>query len=299
MNSSDREVGPPVDHEPLLANAKGSDKMETELGDSSDRNESSSLLRFFSRPAVGIIGSVASVIGIALSVYFFMASRQKPELTYFVHPAKAAVVRTGQSSRLAVQFDGRDVTSDVLAAQIAFWNAGSKSIRVTDVLSPLVIRTGNGGRILEAKLRKTSRDVVQITLNPSRLAIGEVEIGWNILEQNDGGVLQIVYVGDETVDIQAHAVLEGQPELKLQYGEKLRDLGEEYTRRRGLVFGLGFHLLTIAMGILTFVMFFPKRGMLQKFGPLKWVVLLMGPAMICLGIWGLMTRPPAGPPFGF
>ncbi len=59
-------------------------------------------VRFFSQPVVGIAGSIASIIGIGLSVYFFLASRETSELTYFVHPAKAAVVRTGQTSRLSI-----------------------------------------------------------------------------------------------------------------------------------------------------------------------------------------------------
>jgi hypothetical protein len=162
------------------------------MSDSSDWHRHP-LIEFFSRPVVGIAGSIASIIGIALSVYFFVASRETPELTYFVHPAKAAVVRTGQTSRLSVQFDGQILTSDITAAQVAFWNAGRRPIRGGAILSPLVIRTGNREQILEVRLQKTSRDVVGMSVNSSRLASGEVEIRWSILEQNDGGVLQIVY----------------------------------------------------------------------------------------------------------
>ena len=166
-------------------------------------------------------------------MYFYFASQESPGLTYFVHPAKAAVVRTCQTSRLAVQFDGQDLTSDITAVQVAFWNAGNKPIRKNSILSPLVIRTGNQEPILEASLRKTSRDVVGITLDPSRLAAGEVEIGWNILEQNDGGVLQIILIGDETVDIQAQAIIEGQSAIVgIEYSGKLRPLGEKYARRQ-------------------------------------------------------------------
>lgn len=262
-----------------------------------------SLLHFFGRPAVGITGLIATIIGIILSVYFFLASREKVELTYFVHPAKAAVVRRGQTSRLAVQFDGQVLTSDATAAQIAFWNAGSKPIRANSVLSPLVIRTRNKERILEAKLRKTSRDVVNITLDPSRLAAGEVVIGWNILEQNDGGILQIIYAGDETVNIQAHAVLEGQPEIvELRYGMELRPPGEEYTRRRGPRAQIPNYVVT-AVGVTMIPVFLLLSARRRKRGqkPLRsdWFILINGPILIAMGIWGLLTQRPPGPPFGF
>lgn len=148
-------------------------------------SKSSTLLGFFARPIVGIVGSVASIVGFVLSIYFFMASKETPELTYFVHPVKAAVVRIGQTSRLSVQFDGQNLTGDITATQIAFWNAGGLAIRGGDLLKPLVIRTVNKAKILEAYLQKSSREVVGLVLDSSRLSSGEVEIKWNILEQND------------------------------------------------------------------------------------------------------------------
>lgn len=189
----------------------------TSMGNGDQANRSA-VTRFFGRPEVGIAGSIASILGIGLSVYFFWAAREVPELTYFVHPAKAAVVRTGQSSRVSVQFDGQVLSSDITAAQIAFWNAGRRPIRGDAILGPLVVRTGNGERILEARIRKTSRDVVGIVLDSSRMASGEVEIRWNILEQGDGGILQLVYSGNEAVQLDARATLEGQRDLvRLDY----------------------------------------------------------------------------------
>lgn len=273
------------------------------MNDNNGINQGSSLLRFFSKPAVGIAGSIASIIGILLSVYFFQASREKSKLTYFVHPAKAAVVRTQQTSRLAVQYDGQGLKSDITAAQVAFWNAGSKPIRANDVLSPLVIQTGNKERILEASLRKTSRDVVGITLDPSRVAAGEVEIRWTILEQNDGGVLQIIFAGDETVDIQAHAILEGQPAIvELEYSGELRTPGEQYARRQGLkaqfpaylIIVVGLFMIPVTVWLLARKQ---KRG--QKLRPSDWFMLVQGPFLIAVGIWTLMTQRPPGPPFGF
>lgn len=273
------------------------------MNESNDSNQGSFLLRFFSKPAVGIAGSLASIIGIVLSVYFFQASREKSELTYFVHPAKAAVVRTQQTSCLTVQFDGQSLKSDITAVQVAFWNAGSKPIRFNDVLSPLVIRTGNKERILEASLRKTSRDVVGITLDSSRLAAGEVEIKWNILEHNDGGVLQVIFAGDETVDIKAHAILEGQPEIVgLEYSVKLRTPGEEYKRRQEMHVLLPFFLM-IALGLLmipaTIWLFVSKRKRNRELRPSDWILLAQGPIIIVFGIWALLTQLSPCPPFGF
>lgn len=270
---------------------------------SKSNDNPNALLSFFGRPVVGIAGSIASIVGIALSVYFFLASRETPELRYFVHPGKAAVVRTGQTSRLSVQFDGQNLTGDVTAAQVAFWNAGRRSIRSGAILSPLVIRTGNKARILEARLQKASRDVVGLTVDSSRLLSGEVEIRWNILEHNDGGVLQIVYAGDEGVEIQAHAILEGQREvIHLEDARALSTPGEEYTRRLGwkgqlptyIIVGIGFVVLGMWIWRVS-------RGWQGRQGmrPFDWVILGQSLAMIGVGIWMLLFERTPGPPFGF
>ena len=87
------------------------------MTDNNTNNQGSWLTRFYrNNPAVGIAGTIASIIGVALSVYFFEAAREKPQLIYFVHPAKAAVVRTQENSRIEVQFDGQRLESDITVA---------------------------------------------------------------------------------------------------------------------------------------------------------------------------------------
>jgi hypothetical protein len=175
------------------------------------------LRRFFSNPIVGVVGAVASIIGAVLTVYYYKQAHQYRELTYTVNPTKAVVVKAGQSSQLSVTYKGQKIKSDVTAVQMVFWNAGNQSIRGGEprgggnVLKPLVITTG--APILEAQLRKASRDVTGITLGQSTIASGELMITWDILEQDDGGVVQIILAGDTETNITANAIIEGQKEI--------------------------------------------------------------------------------------
>jgi hypothetical protein len=155
---------------------------------SSDR-----LFAFFAKPWVGIVGSVASIFGVLLAVYFYFHTNGFPELVYYVNPARAVVVKQGTASRLTVLFDGRPLNQDLSAAQVALWNRGRQAIRRAAILQPIIIRTEPRVPILEATVRRTSRDVVSLDLDRTRLADGEVSVSWNILEQGDGAVVQVVY----------------------------------------------------------------------------------------------------------
>jgi len=178
-----------------------------------DSAQGPAVRRFLRTPGhwVGIAGIV---IGIAVAMIGHWASQKTPELTAYVHPVRAATVRADETpSNFTVQYKGESVEGDLTTAHVTFWNAGRKPLRPDDVLSPMVVRTANGERILEVSLRRSSREIVGLALDQSRLESGEVEIGWDILEKGDGGILQIIYVGDEDVSIQTEAVFVGQPEI--------------------------------------------------------------------------------------
>src|SRR5205823_1030419 len=133
-----------------------------------------------------------SFVGVVLAIYFFIEGQRHRELLYLVHPAKAVIVKAGQLSRLSVNLDGKPLDTDVTAAQIAFWNQGSESIRREHVLLPFTLRTQPPVPIIDATIRKTSRDIVQIQLDKSGLQRGELGLSWNILERNDGAIVQLI-----------------------------------------------------------------------------------------------------------
>ncbi|MGA3167649.1 MAG: hypothetical protein ABSF14_16210 [Terriglobia bacterium] len=165
---------------------------------------------FFSNPLVGIVGTAASIVSVLLAVYFYFGSVSYPELVYFVNPVRTIVVKQGTTSRLGVVFDGHALAQDVTASQVAIWNRGRQAIRRAAILQAVTIITEPRVPILEATIRKTSRDVVGVDLDRTRLAEGEVPVSWNILEEGDGGVVQIVYAGDVGTQIRCRGVIEGQ-----------------------------------------------------------------------------------------
>lgn len=207
------------------------------------------LLRLLSHPAVAILSLVSAIvglIGLPLSFYFYYASKESPQLTYYAHPAKAAIVRVGEASRLSTTFDNKPIETDITAAQVAIWNEGGRAIKREQVLKPVVIFTENGAPILEATIRKSSREVTHLALNTEELQKGRVTVLWDILEQNDGGVIQLIYAGNPDVRISAEGVIEGQPQIeRLEFAGRIKSPSEQYESARWNYRGLGTLLFVL------------------------------------------------------
>ena len=208
----------------------------------------SRVTRFFRNPLFGIIGCIIGVVGIILAVYFYGKSTTTKDLTYYVHPARTAVVQAGQASSLKVTVGEESIQTDVSAALVAFWNAGDEPIRKEDVLSPMEIKTDGAAPILEARLRKTSRDIVGLSLDESQLSKGVLRLNWDIMEEGDGAVVQLIYAGDTRNEITARATLIGQKEIShVQYPGSIKSPNEQYTDFQETSRLMGFTMLALIL----------------------------------------------------
>lgn len=257
--------------------------------------------RFFGNPLVGIIGSLASILGVGLAVFFYFSGRAQPELSFYVHPIKATVVKIDQASKLNVRFENRDILSNVTAAQVAIWNRGNKSIRTENILKPIVISTDIKKSILEARVIKTSRDVVNMSLDTAQLGKGKVGISWKILERGDGAIIQLIYEGDPETNINIEGIIEGQKEIeKVQYSEKIKSPQEQYKTSRWPKFIAAMMLIVLSFLLSILVVRNTIRdGILSLLKISSLVVLAQTLLFLILGIYYFIKSLEKGPPFGF
>lgn len=259
------------------------------------------LTRFFSNPTVGGLGTVVGVIGILIAIYFYFEQKEFRALTYYLHPAKAIIVKADQASKLTATYDNNPVKTDISVAQIAIWNQGKLSIRNNNILKPVVIYMAEKKPILEASIRKLSRDVINLQLRTEEAQKGRISLSWQILEQNDGGIIQLIYAGGPDVDIRIDGVIEGQKEIKrIEFFKKIQPADEQYRssiqERKSMAFiFMGFGLFFLASTSIII-----RRHQDPIMHSFLWVNLIFGTAFsIGVGIYLFLTLQDVGPPFGF
>ncbi|MGD0779118.1 MAG: hypothetical protein ABSC05_40590, partial [Candidatus Solibacter sp.] len=208
------------------------------------------------------------------------------------------VVKQGAASRLAVSFDGRPIAQDVTAVQVAIWNRGKEPIRHAAVLQPLVIRTDGKVPMLEATIRKKSREVVQFELNQSRMASGELELWWNVLESGDGGLLQVVYAGGPDVRVQCTGVFEGQPAVReLRYSGTIQSPSQQMRVRRYMRWMLLVSAVMV-LGSMLFLVFAELRLHEKRTIRGLLIRILIGLAVIGSAVYMYVSSSVPEPPFG-
>ena len=213
--------------------------------------------KFLNHPVViviGLVGALASLIAIPLAFYLYFAGKDHRQLTYYVHPVKATIVRAGQASRLSAAFDDKPIKSEVTAAQVAIWNDGDLPIRRENILKPITILIDGSIPILEATIRKSSREVAQIVLDQHESQEGRITVAWSILERGDGGVIQLIYAGNTKASIKVEGIVEGQTQIeRREFKGKIRSPDEQYEAERLAVnTGPGYFILDVALLLIFF-----------------------------------------------
>lgn len=178
-------------------------------------DKDSKAFNFFSNPIVGVLGSIASLLGLILAVFFYFSAEKSPELVYSIHPTKSVLVAKDISSDISVFYKDEAITdSDIVAVSLSIWNDGNSSIRTSSILEPILINLGHDVRILEATVTKASRTVtgIEISDEDEMFKKGNVSLSWKILEGGDGGNIQIIYAGSKDAELKITGIIEEQGE---------------------------------------------------------------------------------------
>lgn len=165
------------------------------------------------RSWLGIAGTVGTLFFGVLSVYFYQASKIKPLLTFGVHPLKTELQRPDYDKELGFIYKGKPVdTESITSVQVSIWNAGTRSIRASDVLDPFHLVMPDRAAILSVRVKKTSRPICGFELldNQEDYKSGTCRLKWRILEPGDGAVLQVIYAGGARNDPKLEGAVEGQ-----------------------------------------------------------------------------------------
>ena len=164
---------------------------------------------------IGILGSISSIIGIGLAVYFYNLSNEKKEPYFFDDEIKTKIVDSKNINKAPIKIyrsNGEEIVEDVSSTNFYFWNNGRQPIRKEDILDSLVVSLDSTAEILKYELISTSREVCDIDLN--QVSKNKLKIDFKILEKNDGLIGQVIFTGNPKQVLKLNGHVEGIRDFK-------------------------------------------------------------------------------------
>ena len=151
-------------------------------------------------------------ISLGLAIYYHYQSVQERAPTYYVSPTRTRIVDTSIAAppQMQVLYKGKDLNENVSAAIVYLWTDGKLPIRAGDVLEPVRIELDPGCNIIDARILKISRPVTKLVrAEVSDTARNVIPLSFEILERNDGAVLQVIYTGKPDANVSATGTIVG------------------------------------------------------------------------------------------
>lgn len=147
-----------------------------------------------------VIGAVAAVIAIPLSVVLYLRAKPKSVLSYaFSQPIELASLNRSRNKstgvgEIQILYDGRSV-SNVFLLRVRIQNHGNQALKSQSVHIPLTMTFPDDIRILDAQVVQTVPDRIEATLSVEpHLAI----VGFELLNPDDRIYINLICEGKPT-----------------------------------------------------------------------------------------------------
>lgn len=143
-----------------------------------------------------VLGLVGIVAGILTSYYFYLKARERVDPRYVLQHRPLVDSSSGAMTEVAVLFKGSKVTN-LNRCILAIWNRGTRVITRDAIAENDKVRVclPEGATALGIGVAWSSRPAIGLSAQISD-AGSTVTINFDFLDQDDGGLVEILYQGD-------------------------------------------------------------------------------------------------------
>jgi len=167
---------------------------------------------------VGIIGSISSIIGIGLAIYYFNLSKENREPFFIEDTIKSVLIDSSKVNNAPFKIfriNGEEINENVTSSTVYFWNQGRKPIKQQDILDSLIIELPVECEILKCDIIGESREICDFKLQ--QIHRNKVKLDFKIIEELDGFMAQIIYIGSPKAKVQFSGHIEGVKKINIVY----------------------------------------------------------------------------------
>lgn len=221
------------------------------------------------RDYLGIIGLAVGILGVVFAIYSHFESKKQRVPIFLQDPVRTVVFDTDSVAAAPIQVtkdDGSSIDSDLIMARFYFWNEGKLAVKPDHILQPIqIVPLESTVNLLDVRVVVVSRDVVNpaVDLQSHELIADCVNVKFDILEHQDGFVLDLLFEGQLESTFVLNGVVEGAGII--QDGSKLNYsiIAKQYMNLAGIF------LLTTLIFLLAGLIIYPIYKYVSKYEDAK------------------------------
>ncbi|MBU0509338.1 hypothetical protein KKH27_10930 [bacterium] len=157
-------------------------------------------------PWISLCGLIIGLLGLLL----FLRSKRDKRPCFAQRSTNILTDLKSSFGAIEVTYESQPIQS-FTSTRIAFWNEGRETINRADIPSgaPITIRVGEGHRILEVKTVFRVEEANQMDIHISDSEARQAAISFEYLDQDQGGVVEILHTGTSDSDISISGLVKG------------------------------------------------------------------------------------------
>ena len=167
------------------------------------------LQAFVSNPLLQIFVMFLAFVGTIFSLLGWLVAIQRPDFVCAEGRSRSLISTKSHVAIVPDQIENQPLW----VCRIAFWNRGGSAIRQSDILDPVSLDFKPPVLIVGVAIGAVTREVVRPVAILSKPDSVSVQLGWQVLEENDGFEVQLVCAGPIDAQLDAEGTIVGQREL--------------------------------------------------------------------------------------
>jgi len=176
------------------------------------------LQQVFSNPLWTLLIGVAATIVVAVIIYSKSKRIRKP--TFLIRSNNLVAGFGKKLDKLQLLYDETNI-ENLTVSKIAFWNEGAETLEQANVVEaePLRIEAVGSCDILDAYVIQKNNEANKFSVE--LVSSKRVKILFDFLEKGEGGVIQLIHTGKESLDIELKGLVKGAGKPRSSYGSNL------------------------------------------------------------------------------
>lgn len=212
----------------------------------------------FKKNLFNYISLAVGILGLISSYYFYTQSIRIKEPTYIVGKSEQIFSGNmfGEDKRFTLVDNSThtSVNNSVFIQKLTFWNKGRDVIKSTDILTDLTFKYGEGTSLVDVSISESTRaDIVKP--NIKRFKEDSFGIQFNLLEENDGFTITVIYAAEA--------------KAKPQFSGDI--LGVNSLTEESGINGTNFFTATLKISVVIFVIVFSIAALGYAGEAIAWV----------------------------